>query len=138
MPKPAKRFVVLLAILLTFQLLSSLVDISARPAYAAGQLFACLLWVGLAGLTLQGSHGARKFIVFLSCLSMGGAILSLLGGFILLASAGPVALIPIAAGLVASVLCGLLLATVTNDEFCSWVTHRNIARANAKLARTSA
>ena len=138
MPKIAKRFVALLAILLVFQILSSLVDISARPAYAAGQLFACLLWAGLAGLTLQGSHGARKFIVFLSCLSMGGAVLSLLGGFILLASAGLIALIPIAVGLVSSVLCGVLLATVTDDQFCSWVTHRNIARANAKLAETSA
>lgn len=136
MPKIAKRFVTLLAVLLVFQVLTALTDITTRPAYAAGQLFACLLWAGLAGLTLQGSHGARKFILFLSCLSMGGSILSLLFGFMLLASAGPLALIPIVTGLVSSVLCGVLLATVTDDQFCSWVTHKNIARANAKLART--
>lgn len=135
MPKVVRRFQIFFAIIILLQAVIALPGFATQPAYAAGKLFGCLLWTGLAFATLRGSEGTRKFIVFMSYLGAGGAALGTLGGFLVaIESMSPVGIFLVVGSLVSFFLNIGVAISASDDVFRKWVVSKAMQRASAKLA----
>lgn len=135
MPKVVRRFSAFFTILLLWQLVSAVPDSLDRPAYGVGTLVGFSLWAALGIAAVRGFEGARKAIVFLTCLGLGACAIATFSGVVVLAQTKePLVVFVLAFALIKAFVCVGVLMSAAHEDFRAWVVHKGVERANAKYA----